>query len=87
MFKKEDKSVGIIRAVMITIGAILFITAAAAVMYRFFKKHFKITLECGDYDFGDDDCYCDDSDFEPECCVYDSCCCDNCTDEPSSDDE
>ncbi len=78
MFRKEEKSGGVLRAVLITAGIIVFVFAAVAVIYKFFKKHFRITLECGDYDFCDDDCFCEEEDFEPECCVYDgSCCCDS----------
>ena len=76
LFKKEEKSVSVLKVVLITVGVIVAVLAAAAVIYKFFKKHFKITFECGDCDFCEDKCFCDDADFEPECCVYDGCACD-----------
>lgn len=73
MFKKEEKGISIWHVVFATVGIVLFVLASLAVLYKFFKKHFKITFECGDCDFGEDDCFCEDADFEPECCVYDDC--------------
>jgi len=80
MFRKEEKSTSILKIVLTTIGVILFILTALALVYKFFKKHFKITVECGDCEFCDDDCLCEETDFEPECCVYESCCCEDCAD-------
>ena len=65
--KKDDRGVSVGKVVMITLSVVAIIIAAAAVLYKIFKKHFKITFECGDCDFCDDDCFSDDSDFEPEC--------------------
>ena len=65
--KKEEKGVSIGKVVLITLSVVFCVLAAAAVLYKVFKKHFKITFECGDCAFCDDDCFCDDSDFEPEC--------------------
>lgn len=73
MLKRDDNTISIWRVVLLTIGIILFIATLAIVAYKFFKKHFKITLECGDCDFCDADCSFDDVDFEPECCIYDGC--------------
>lgn len=75
MFKKEEKRVSAWQAVLITIGVIVVVLGALAVIYKFFKKYFRITLECGDCDFCEDDCFCEDIDYEPECCVYDGTCC------------
>ena len=87
MFKKEEKSVSIGRVILITAGAVLVVLAALAVIYKFFKKHFKITFECGDCDFCEDGCLCEDADYEPECCAYDGCCCDDSDDDAADDAE
>ena len=75
MSRKDEKNTGIIKAVLTTIGVIVVILTALAILYKFFKKYFKITFECGDCDFSED------VDFEPECCVYEGCDCDDCADE------
>lgn len=80
MFRKEEKSVSVVKVVLITLGVVACVAAAAVVVYKFLKKHFKITFECGDCDFCDDDCFCDDSDFEPECICGDCDDCDDCDD-------
>ena len=80
MYNKEGKRFGFLKVLLTTIGIILFLLTALAILYKFFKKHFKITFECGDYDFSDDDCF-DDIDYEPECCVYEGCCCEDCADD------
>jgi len=71
MLRREDNSISVWRVVLLTVGIVLFLLTAVMVAYKFFKKHFKITLECGDCDFCEDDCFFEDADFEPECCVYD----------------
>ena len=55
--KKDDRGVSVGKVVMITLSVVAIIIAAAAVLYKIFKKHFKITFECGDCDFCDDDCF------------------------------
>ena len=72
--KNEERSTSIVKVVLITLGVIAFIAAATAIALKFFKKHFKVNFECGDCDFCDEDGFCEDVDFEPECCVYDVCC-------------
>lgn len=75
MSEKNGKNFSVLRAVFITIGVIVTILAALLVIYKVFKKYFRITLECGDCSICDDDCFCDETDYEPECCVYDGTCC------------
>ena len=70
--KNEEKSTNIVKVVLITLGVIAFIVTAVMVAYTFFKKHFKVSFECEDCDFCDGDDFCEDVDFEPECCVYDA---------------
>lgn len=70
--RNEEKSSNIVKVVLITLTVLVFVAAALAIAYKFFKKHFKVNLECGDCDFCDGDDFCDDIDFEPECCVYDN---------------
>ena len=65
--KKEEKTVNVAKVVLITAGVVLAIVAACIALYKFFKKHFKITFECEDCDFCDDDCLSFDDGFEPEC--------------------
>ena len=79
MFKKQEKGMSLCRVIFTTVSIVLFILAAFAIAYKFFKKHFKVTFESGDCDFCDDDCFCDDPDFEPECSVCDGTCDDDCT--------
>lgn len=69
--KNEERSVSIVKVVLITLGVIAFLAAALAVALKFFKKHFKVNFECGECDFCEEDGFCEDVDFEPECCVYD----------------
>ena len=44
--KKDDRGVSVGKVVMITLSVVAIIIAAAAVLYKIFKKHFKITFEC-----------------------------------------
>lgn len=74
MFKKEKKEFGVLRAILVVVGVVVLIMSAMVVLYKVFKKYFRITLECGDCTFSDEDCFCDE-DYEPECCVYDGSCC------------
>ena len=88
--KKEEKGVNVVKVVLITAGAVLAVVAAFAVLYKFFKKHFKITFECEDCDFCDDDCLTCEDGFEPECVCDDDCdscglCDDAAADEPDDD--
>lgn len=56
--QEEEKKSGALKAVLITVGIIAAVTAAAIVVYNIFKKYFTITFECDD---------CDD-------CCFDECC-------------
>ncbi len=71
MFKKEEKNFSVLRTVLIIAGIVVVLMTAMVVLYKVFKKYFRVTLECGDCDICDGDCFCEDGDFEPECCVYD----------------
>ena len=46
--KKDDRGVSVGKVVMITLSVVAIIIAAAAVLYKIFKKHFNITFVCGD---------------------------------------
>lgn len=86
--KKEEKSVSVAKVVLVTAGVVLAIVAACAVLYKFFKKHFKITFECEDCDFCDDDCLSCDDGFEPECIAGEDCAsCGGCGAEAEDDGE
>lgn len=65
-----------LKTLLIVVGAIVCVGTAVALLYTFFKKHFKVTFACD----GCDDCDCDccegfDDDFtdyvEPVCCCCD----------------
>lgn len=60
----ERKS-NVLKGVLITVGVIAAVAAAAAVVYTILKKYFTITIEC-------DDCDCD----LEECGDDELCCCD-----------
>ena len=69
-----------LKTLFIVIGAIVCLGTAAALVYTFFKKHFKVTFACDGCDCCDD---CDEFDddvenYEPICCCCDEeedCCC------------
>lgn len=71
----EEKKVNIYKVIGITVGAVLLVSAICFAAYKFFKKYFKITFDCGNCAECDNDCFsidfdpelCDD-DFEPACC-------------------
>lgn len=71
MFKKEEevKKPSVLKAILIVLGAITAIAAAALVVYRIFKKYFTITFECGDCDSCDEGCFDEDEEpGDPLCC-------------------
>ena len=71
MFKKqEEKSSGVLKGVLITVGIITAIAAAAIVVYKIFKKYFTITIECDECD-----CDCDGECEITDCCDDEPCCC------------
>lgn len=81
--KKKDDELRVVRIVLITAGLVLAAAACFVVIYKVVKKHFKITFECEDCDFTEDDCYGDEDDgFAPEF-VCDSCgdACDSASDD------
>ncbi|MBQ8475140.1 MAG: hypothetical protein IJ499_05715 [Clostridia bacterium] len=63
--KNEEKRVSIGKIIAISAAVALLIFAAMVILYKFFKKYFKITFDCGDCDSCDQDCF--GSDFEPIC--------------------
>ncbi len=66
-FKKKNEELKVVKIVLITAGIVLAAAACFAVIYKVVKKHFKITFECEDCDFTEDDCYGDeDESFAPE---------------------
>lgn len=65
--RKKQNNVSVVKVVLITLGTVAAIAAALCVAYKIFKKYFKITFECGDCDFCDEDCSLEDEDAEPEC--------------------
>ena len=59
MFNKvEEKKTSPLKVILIVIGAIVAVGAAAAVVYTVFKKYFTVTFECGDCEDCDCDCEC-----------------------------
>jgi len=85
MFCKKKEENSVLKAVLITAGVVITIVAALAVLYKVFKKHFKITFECEDCDFCDNDTICSDDDSEPECICHG--CSDDIFDELDAEDE
>ncbi len=76
--KNEEKRVSIFKIVAISAAVALFIFAALVVLYKFFKKYFKISFDCGDCDSCYQDCFgsdfdpvFDDEDYAPECTLCD----------------
>ena len=79
IMRNEEKRVSIWKVVAISAAVALFIFATLVVLYKFFKKYFKISFDCGDCDSCTQDCFgsdfdplCDcDEDFAPECTLCD----------------
>lgn len=63
--EEVERKSNVLKGVLITVGVIVAVAAAAAVVYTILKKYFTITIEC-------DDCDCD----LEECCDDELCCCD-----------
>ncbi len=96
--RKDEKRVSLIKIITISAGVALLIVAAAALLYKFFKKYFRISFDCGDCDTCCQDCFGDefdplcscDEDFAPGCSICDACdACDDADDleaEDASDD-
>ncbi len=72
-----------LKTLLVVVGAIVCVGTAAALLYTFFKKHFKVTFACD----GCDDCDCECCEgfedgietYEPICCCEEeecACCCD-----------
>ncbi len=67
----------------IIIGAVVSVGAILVMLYTFFKKYFKISLECND-DSDDTECF-DDEDFGDEDGSYEPiCCCEDHNEEDSA---
>ena len=70
-----------LKTLFIVIGAIVCIGTAAALVYTFFKKHFKVTFACDGCDCCDCEDFMDDAeDYEPICCCCEEeaeCTCDD----------
>lgn len=75
MSEKNGNKASVLRAIFITVGVIVTVLTTLVVLYKVFKKYFRITLECGDCSICEDDCFCEEIDYEPECCVYEGSCC------------
>ena len=70
MFNKvEEKKTSPLKVILIVIGAIVAVGAAAAVLYTIFKKYFTITFECGDCESCDEDCLIDEEETECDVCL------------------
>ena len=57
-----------LKTFFIIVGALVSITAIAAVLYTVFKKYFTVTFECDDCDCCGEECFAEDEEFEPICC-------------------
>ncbi len=71
-----------LKTLFIVIGAIVCLGTAAALVYTFFKKHFKVTFDCDGCDCCDD-FEEEEENFEPICCCCDEdadCTCDEACD-------
>ncbi len=81
MRKNEEKRVSVIKIIAISAGVALLIVSVAALLYKFFKKYFRISFDCGDCDTCCQDCFGDefdplcscDEDFAPGCSICDEC--------------
>ncbi len=79
MRKNEEKRVSVIKIIAISAGVALLIVTVAALLYKFFKKYFRISFDCGDCDTCCQDCFGDefdplcscDEDFAPGCSICD----------------
>lgn len=77
---REEKRTSVFKIILISVTVAIAVVGVVAVLYRLFKKYFKITIDCGDCDectgecFGDDfDPLCDcDEDFVPKCSLDDA---------------
>lgn len=56
-----------LKTLFIIVGAIVCVATAVALVYAFFKKHFKVTFECDGCDEFADDV----ENYEPICCCED----------------
>lgn len=74
---REEKRISVGKIIVVSATVAVTVAAAAFVLYRLFRKYFKITFDCGDCDTCGDDCFCDDFDMEsdedyiPECDLAD----------------
>ncbi len=71
MKEQDSKRISICKMIFITVSSALMVISILLIAYKFFKKYFKVTFECGDCDFSSDEGFFDDADFEPECCFGD----------------
>lgn len=64
--EEKNKS---LKTLFIIVGALVCVGTAAALVYAFFKKHFKVTFDCDDCDCCDCcDELAEEENFEPICC-------------------
>ena len=88
MRKTEEKRISVWKIVEISASVAVLVAAAALILYKLFRKYFRISLDCGCCDECTQDCFCDefdplcecDEDFAPRCDADDE-------DEDADDDE
>lgn len=75
--KNDEKHVSIGKIIFVTISVTVAVVATLSLLYKLFKKYFKVTFDCGECSdctsgcFGDDfDPMCDE-DFAPKCVLDD----------------
>ncbi len=74
---REEKRTSVVKVIIISVTVALAIVAVVAVLYKLFKKYFKVSIDCGDCDCCDGDCFADDfdplcdcdEDYVPECSI------------------
>ena len=62
---REEKRITVGKVIVVSATVAVAVAAAVFVLYRLFKKYFKITFDCGDCEACGDECFCDD--FDPDC--------------------
>lgn len=62
-----------LKTLFIVVGAIVCVGTAIALLYAFFRKHFKVTFECDGCDCCDGSFADDVDNYEPICSCEDEC--------------
>ena len=62
---REEKRTSVGKIIVISATVAIAIVGIAAVLYKLFKKYFKITIDCGNCDDCDEICFGED--FDPLC--------------------